>query len=246
MGICGLRSLRLINVILSTILVLVGCDAQGPCLTTLPEDLARRQSELAKRNEEEKLKVLNAQRSALRVTPLEASLILTDTEDPYPHSTPIHLSPPTSPGIVLLGKYVVFHGGPGSQTVYETLASSKRYFIVEEILVGTNNQSLHSWHVTPNNELIRAVIAPRTHTIDTIRVCGCSPDSTEFGILDDLLDGSPIVAEPSVSYGIFMLPGDKRPSLLNDTFEVEYDVQTIDIQYVPKNGKVCRPNQVVC
>lgn len=225
------------------LLVSSACSRSEPCLQVLPEEIVRKQNALATANEEAKLKVLNEKRAVLNVAPLEGGVILSN-EDPFSTSVATDLSPQSPNQYLIFGKYLVFHGWTGAQTFYETEPSAQRYFIVDEVLLGTTNQSLHSWHASPDNGLIRAVFKPNIEIIDKISVCGCGPNATES--VGHHVESSGAASVAPLPDAIFVLPGDKAPTLLNQNFEIEYEERRIEIKYVPQNGKVCRPDQVAC
>lgn len=216
------------------------------CAQSVSAEIYHRMNDLAVKSEARRIAALDKWRGESGVSPLRLESVLTAT-DPYPSSVAQHLSPPSSSQILVLEKYLMFHGWVGAQTFYETAASSKKYFIVDEILLGTENQSAHSWHATAGNRLIRAVLRPKILSVDRVRICGCGPHAREVDE-NALLSGQPegIQAEPVVSHGVFLLPGSELPQLLDPRSEVEWEQEQIDIEYVPATGKVCRADQVVC
>ena len=238
-----------------------GSDAYPEdCEDILPEVLASQQIEFIQEGRSNKEKVLAAQVAKLNLQRLKGTDEQYDFSnnivDPYENSVATNLSAPNEQNKVL-GKYIQFHGWVGAQTFYETEPGSNKFFIVDEVLAGTEDESLHSWYSTENNQLIRAKFKPEYQIMKKIKICGCGPNAEEMKIEDH--------SEHSHNHGkaapntinadnaapakkaFFLLPGSVPAFILNNgEMSIEYKERTIEKKYIPRKGYACHQHQVVC
>jgi hypothetical protein len=201
-----------------------------------------------------RMAVVESERDRLEASPLQLSQLINvnrksdDGEDPYPEAVPIHLDDLSkandSPDL-----YAQFHGFDGARTVYETKPGSKQYFIINEVYgdgagsaalakaqaPGQSDSSMHSWHATADNKLVRLTPKPRYETLSTISICGCGPN--QYEVHASLSLDQAVVEYPK---GIFLLPGKQVPTIHSETMTIEYVDQSIGINYVPKKGRQCQ------
>lgn len=167
--------------------------------------------------------------------------------DPFPSAIP-HLIGGTDT-TAAVRTYEIFHGFGDKATVYETEAESQSYFMLDYLgYDGTGKEnavmmldrasptkSLHAWHVSPDNELMRIKQLPEVEIVRKVRICGCAPGYVE---VDDLGAGVSAGSMAPPSEGIFRLPGTATPTLLQ-TEELKYPIKKIEFESVPPPGKRC-------
>jgi hypothetical protein len=224
-------------------------DYSEECIKKIPEDVAKEHAQLYKKNEDSRKAALAAKQAELNLAPLKVSTVLSNV-DPFVDSMAIELSPQKSEDQII-GRYNMFHGWEGAQTFYETAPGSNSYFIVDEVLLGTTNESLHSWHSSADNGLARAVFKPIDSKMAKLTVCGCGPNASEVrkDHHHDKQGGRAIASDVAVAapaHAIFKLPGSAPATLLKVNFDVEYKTRSVDIKYVPKRGHTCVADQWAC
>lgn len=192
--------------------------------------------------------------------------ILPDT-DPFPESVVVAGDLTYD---VRTNGYQLNHGKMDMETIYETKPGSGQYFIVDmidgdgvggngrEVIAYTveyglydpaadlNGHSWHSWHVSPDNVIVRATQKVEDDVLQEINVCGCGGlDEVEVDadgkVIDDEGDSSQAgdVAPASYAVAIFMLPGKGQPKISTETFEAAFKRSYVKQKFVPAKGRRC-------
>jgi len=225
-------------------------DKQYPehCLFELPPDLAQRKQSLAEAANNARLEVISVERARLGAEALKLHKTLyyslvRDQNDPFPNAVPIFLDD-ASQAKYVAAQYAEFHGYDGARTVYETAPGSGKYFIVDQVQgdgagsVRLTNPvaglpydgSMHSWHSTKDNRLVRARIEANYKIAESVALCGCGPGWVE---------SRDTAVAAGIKFGIFLLPGAGIPSLHPDGINAKFMDESIPVRYIPKNGTSC-------
>ena len=230
----------------------------------------REARDLAVAAEQTRLNVEPLTATSIIARNMDAVTMIKPDEDPYPNSV---VAVGEAHDIRAEG-YEINHGKMGMTRIYETAPGSNQYFIVDRIggdgiggnginvvaenveyglmsVVDTSEAvvSYHSWHVAPDNFLVRATQAPVDEKVDSVSICGCGPMGFEVDDTSSEAGRAPAgdFAPPRYNIGIFLLPGTELPRMGGeDDFKAEFPRTYYEKLYVPAEGKKCMEYDVVC
>lgn len=232
---------------------LLGITKEDRCVDKVPDDVVAQNASYAIAANAARLAAVEAERKRVGAVAVvlhtSYSGGLYKSQSPFPSAVPIYLDSQSIQNEIP-DRFAEFHGFEGFRTVYETEPGSHQYFIIDQVLGDGQGSiylsqgipgswmsasgSMHSWHVTPDNRLVRAKFNPTKTNPREINYCGCGHSQSHFKNIPNL----GMVAQPP--QGIFMLPGNAVPQLHPDEMNVQYLDESIKINSVnQETGALC-------
>ncbi len=250
-------------------LAAVPADLQPQIDKALAENTAARDAAVAA--ERARLSAAPLRPSSILGTTSRHDVPFKPAVDPYPESV-VAFGDATYD--VRMNGYELNHGMMDKVNVYETAPGSGEYFLVDMIQgdgVGGNGRevnaytieyglveapatldgfSWHSWHVSPENVLVRATQKPEDVILREIVLCGCGDryevEMDKGSFFKRSSDSA--MAPASYQIAIFRLSGTGAPTLSSEAFEAKFVRSYVKKRYVPKKVSRCRErnDNVVC